>query len=412
MTPTRRIPTVTLVVAMRNEAAYIERCLASIAAQDHPADALEVLVYDGESDDDSVALAEAFAAGRPGWAVRPNPRRIQAAAWNAGIATARGDIVGIVSGHAELAPTYVSAAVAALERTGADMVGGPVTAIGEGAGRRGGRDRDEHAVRGRRGAPPLPDRSGRGRHRLHGPVPPRDVPALPVRRDDGPQPGRRAELSAPRRRRPDRLRPGDPERRTGAARRCAGCGASTSTTDAGRCSCCAAIPSQVRPRHLAPVVLVTTLAAGVALAPVARPIRALLILELGFYAAATAVAVARYGSGKPPDGRRRRSRSSTRCSTCRTGWACSAACGSSAAAPYPARPPAGRSRPGFDDGQRAAAGGGSPNRRPSTSRRSVVAGVDRPRHPPVARMDEHLDDRVAPLDRLGRVARATSSADA
>jgi glycosyltransferase involved in cell wall biosynthesis len=126
------LPSVTLVVAMRNEGPSIERCLASIAAQDYPADRLEVLVYDGASTDDSVALARAFIADRPGWDVRPNPRRIQAAAWNLGIAAASGEILGIVSGHAELGPGYVRAAVDTLLRTGVDMVGGPVRAIAEG----------------------------------------------------------------------------------------------------------------------------------------------------------------------------------------------------------------------------------------------------------------------------------------
>ena len=89
---------------MRNEGTSIRRCLASIASQDYPSDLLEVLVYDGESTDQSMAVARAFAAGRGGWAVRTNPRRIQAAAWNAGIQAASGQVVGIVSGHTELAP--------------------------------------------------------------------------------------------------------------------------------------------------------------------------------------------------------------------------------------------------------------------------------------------------------------------
>jgi succinoglycan biosynthesis protein ExoA len=126
-------PTITLVVAMRNEEENIARCLASIAAQDYPSDRLEVLVYDGDSTDRSVAIAEELAAGRPGWSVRRNARRIQAAAWNQGIETASGDIVGIVSGHVELEPTYVGNGVRVLIESGADMVGGPVRAIGEGA---------------------------------------------------------------------------------------------------------------------------------------------------------------------------------------------------------------------------------------------------------------------------------------
>lgn len=125
-------PKVTLVVAMRNERASIRRCLASIEDQDYPVDRLEVLVYDGQSTDDSLKVALEFAAGRPNWVVLTNPRRIQAAAWNAGIDAATGDILGIVSGHAELGPAYVRSAVEVLIRSGADMVGGPMRAIAEG----------------------------------------------------------------------------------------------------------------------------------------------------------------------------------------------------------------------------------------------------------------------------------------
>ena len=78
------------------------------------------------------SIAQGRAAGRPGWAVMTNPRRVQAAAWNSGIAIATGDIVGIVSGHAVLAPDYVRRAAEAIEATGADMVGGPVNAVGGG----------------------------------------------------------------------------------------------------------------------------------------------------------------------------------------------------------------------------------------------------------------------------------------
>ena len=124
-------PRVTLVVAMRNEGPSITRCLASIAAQEYPSDLLEVLVYDGKSTDDSAAIARTFATGRRGWSVRTNHRLIQAAAWNAGIQDASGEIVGIVSGHAELAPAYVRSAVDTLDRMRADIVGGPVRAVAD-----------------------------------------------------------------------------------------------------------------------------------------------------------------------------------------------------------------------------------------------------------------------------------------
>ena len=125
-------PFVTLVVAMRNEAESIQACLESILAQDYPADRLEVLVFDGDSTDRSREIAERVLAGRQRAEVRPNPQRIQAVAWNLGIDAAAGDVIGIMSGHAVLAPDYVSAAVDVLARTGAEMVGGPVRALGSG----------------------------------------------------------------------------------------------------------------------------------------------------------------------------------------------------------------------------------------------------------------------------------------
>lgn len=129
---TRGRPLVTLVVATFNEARAIEACLASVIAQDYPPERLEILVFDGGSTDGTEAIASRMLEDRALAAVRPNPRRIQAVAWNLGVARAAGDVVGIMSGHAELDRGYVRAAVAALERTGADMVGGPVRAIGEG----------------------------------------------------------------------------------------------------------------------------------------------------------------------------------------------------------------------------------------------------------------------------------------
>ncbi len=288
---------VTLVVAMRNEAASIEPCLASIAAQDHPAGRLEVLIYDGESEDGSAALAEAFAAGREGWSVRPNPRRIQAAAWNAGIASARGDVVGIVSGHAELAPSYVSAAIAALERTGADMVGGPVQAIGDGA------VGEAIAI-----ATSTPFGVGGARHHYLAEAEEVDTVFMGLCRRET---YRRFSFDETMVRNQDdelsyRLLDAggrivcDPAIQSVYRNRSSLRGLWRQYFDYGRWKVLVmrAHPRQVRARHLAPIALVATLAGGAVLAPVSRTVRALLVVELGLYAAALAAACARYGSGR------------------------------------------------------------------------------------------------------------------
>jgi len=119
------VPSVTLIVAMRNEQQHIGRVVASLLAQDYPRDRLEVLFMDGTSTDQTREIVEAAIRDRPLFKLVENPARIQSIGWNLGIERATGEIVGILSGHTELAPDYTSAAVAALLRTRADLVGGP-----------------------------------------------------------------------------------------------------------------------------------------------------------------------------------------------------------------------------------------------------------------------------------------------
>jgi succinoglycan biosynthesis protein ExoA len=126
---TRQVPLVSVVIPMRNEAAHIGRCIDSVLAQDYPAERLEVIVVDGDSDDDSAGVLQAY-----GERVRVlrNPSRIVPSAMNIGIRAARGDIVARVDAHTVLAPDYIRLGVEMLQRTGADNVGGPMHSIGGG----------------------------------------------------------------------------------------------------------------------------------------------------------------------------------------------------------------------------------------------------------------------------------------
>ena len=133
--PTATLPTVSLLVAMRNEERYIKACLRSILAQDYPADRLEVVVLDGNSTDRSWQIVQQIIQDNCVQPIRlrvlANPKVTQAAGWNLGFQESTGDIVGIVSAHAELAPDYVRSAIAAMQRTGADMIGGPMRAVSD-----------------------------------------------------------------------------------------------------------------------------------------------------------------------------------------------------------------------------------------------------------------------------------------
>ena len=117
---------VSVIIPCRSEAAWILRCLESIAKNDYPRDRLEILVVDGMSDDGTRAIVEECAVRYAFLRLLDNPQRITPAALNIGIAAARGDIIVRVDAHYEYPPHYISRLVAWLLESGADNVGGVV----------------------------------------------------------------------------------------------------------------------------------------------------------------------------------------------------------------------------------------------------------------------------------------------
>jgi glycosyltransferase involved in cell wall biosynthesis len=127
------LPLVTILMPVRNEAAFLERSLGSVLLQDYPSDRLEILVLDGISDDRTREIVRKLQAQHSNLALIDNPGRIVATGLNIGLKRARGTIIVRVDGHTEIASDYVSECVAALSRRRADNVGGRMTATGDGA---------------------------------------------------------------------------------------------------------------------------------------------------------------------------------------------------------------------------------------------------------------------------------------
>lgn len=122
---------------VRNEAAFIEHSLGAVLRQDYPLDRLEVLIADGDSDDDTLARIAAIVdahpesdAARDCVRIVHNPARLQAAGLNAALREARGEIIIRVDGHTIIADDYVSACVRTLRETGAANVGGAMVPAG------------------------------------------------------------------------------------------------------------------------------------------------------------------------------------------------------------------------------------------------------------------------------------------
>ncbi len=125
-------PFVSVLVPVRNEERYIERCLYSLAAQDYPRARFEIVLIDGMSTDATRGTIARFAAESTiDLRLLDNPKQRTAPALNIGLAASRGDVIVRVDGHAHVAPDFLSRSVAALIETGADCVGGVIESEGD-----------------------------------------------------------------------------------------------------------------------------------------------------------------------------------------------------------------------------------------------------------------------------------------
>lgn len=120
------LPTVSVVVPLRDEERWIGPCLEAVQAQDYPAHLLEILVVDGRSRDRSREVVARCQARDPRVRLLDNPRTSIPAALNVGIRAARGDVIARVDARTRLAPDYLATGIELLRARGASGVGGPV----------------------------------------------------------------------------------------------------------------------------------------------------------------------------------------------------------------------------------------------------------------------------------------------
>jgi succinoglycan biosynthesis protein ExoA len=125
---------VSVIVPVRNEERLIRHTLECLLRQEFDADAFEVIVVDGASDDATVARVREIQTSFRHFSLLDNPRRLASAARNLGISHARGRYVVVVDGHCSIHdPHYISKLVEAFEVSGADCLGRPQPLRTEGA---------------------------------------------------------------------------------------------------------------------------------------------------------------------------------------------------------------------------------------------------------------------------------------
>jgi len=120
-------PLVTIVMPVRNEAAFIGGLCRAIFAQDYPSDRIEIIVADGMSTDGTRDILAALQREHPGLVVIDNPERIVSTGLNRAVMRARGEVIIRIDGHAVVAPDFVRQNVALLSaHPEAWSVGGPI----------------------------------------------------------------------------------------------------------------------------------------------------------------------------------------------------------------------------------------------------------------------------------------------
>lgn len=124
---------ISVIIPCRNERRHIGEFLDSLLAQDLEAGwQIEILVADGFSDDGTRAFLRQYSEKTSAVRVIDNPGRIVSTGLNAAIGAATGDVIIRMDAHTTYARDYIRECVRALQDSGADNVGGPWVAEGQG----------------------------------------------------------------------------------------------------------------------------------------------------------------------------------------------------------------------------------------------------------------------------------------
>lgn len=121
---------ISIIIPILNESIYIRNTIDAVLVQDCAQDQIEILIVDGMSTDDTREIVRGYQQDHPNIRMIDNPTKIVPTALNAAIRQANGDIIVRVDGHTIIAPDYLRKCVDTLHRTGADNVGGCMTAVG------------------------------------------------------------------------------------------------------------------------------------------------------------------------------------------------------------------------------------------------------------------------------------------
>ncbi len=124
-----RTPFVSIIIPVRNEQGYLDRCLESVISLDYPRNRIEILLIDGMSTDGTIQIIESWIGKDDRIRVLTNPKSTVSAAMNIGLEESKYDLLLWISGHVQLQPDYLRKCVDAMAKTSAAAVGGTLETV-------------------------------------------------------------------------------------------------------------------------------------------------------------------------------------------------------------------------------------------------------------------------------------------
>ena len=125
------LPFVSTIIVVRNEREYIEKSLMSLINQDYPKERYEIIIVDGQSTDDTVAVARKLFSTfmdhgvKINFQIIDNQKKILSSGWNLAIKAAQGEYVVRIDAHSYVGTNFISKSVEVMNKVGnAVCVGG------------------------------------------------------------------------------------------------------------------------------------------------------------------------------------------------------------------------------------------------------------------------------------------------
>ncbi|MDI3523566.1 MAG: hypothetical protein PWQ07_340, partial [Kosmotoga sp.] len=123
------LPTVSVIIPVRNEENFIGKCIESFLDQAYPENRFEIIVVDGMSEDNTRTIVKEYMSRYKNIRLYDNPDKYTPNALNIGIKNASGKIIMLASSHAIYSRDYISTCAQKIVEEKAEIVGGKMITL-------------------------------------------------------------------------------------------------------------------------------------------------------------------------------------------------------------------------------------------------------------------------------------------